>query len=107
MSGRPFTSIVRRAAVVGALVVLVAAPAAGAHGTLSPAAAPVGATQRFELVVPNDRLDADVVAVTLGLPQGAVLESAEAEQPRWAVSSTETSVRWAGGPIESSTFERA
>jgi uncharacterized protein YcnI len=78
---------------------------AGAHGTLAPAAAPGGVAQRFELTVPNDRLDADVVGVTLELPQGAVLESAEAEQPRWAVTSSETSVSWTGGPIGSSTTE--
>lgn len=88
-----------------AVAALVAAPVAGAHGTLTPTSAPGGVTQRFELTVPNDRLDADIVGVTLELPQGSQLESAEAEQPRWAVTSSETAVRWTGGPIESSTTE--
>jgi uncharacterized protein YcnI len=96
-----FTSTVA----VFALAALVLVPVAGAHGTLTPAAAAAGVSQRFELVVPNDRVDADVVGVTLALPQGAVLESAEAAQPRWAVASGEASVRWTGGPIESSTTE--
>jgi uncharacterized protein YcnI len=88
-----------------ALVAFLVPSVAGAHGTLSPATAPAGGSQRFELVVPNDRLDADIVGVTLELPEGVVLESAEAEQPRWAVTSNQTSVDWTGGPIESSTAE--
>jgi uncharacterized protein YcnI len=91
------------AAVAGAGLVLVAS--AGAHGTLTPAATPAGASQRFELTVPNSRLDADVVAVSLQLPSDAVLESAEAAQPRWAVTSTESSVQWSGGPIERGSTE--
>ena len=88
-----------------ALAALVVPALAGAHGTLAPAAAPGGVAQQFELTVPNDRLDAEIVGVTLELPDEAVLESAEAEQPRWAVTSSETSVHWTGGPIESSTTE--
>ena len=88
-----------------ALAALVVPAHAGAHGTLAPAAAPGGVAQQFELTVPNDRLDAEIVGVTLELPDEAVLESAEAEQPRWAVTSSETSVHWTGGPIESSTTE--
>ena len=106
MSDRPFTFVTRWLAVgVAALAALATASAASAHGTLTPAAASAGSSQRFELVVPNDRSDADLVGVTLDLPQGAVLESAEATQPRWAVTSSKTSVHWRGGPIEGSSTE--
>jgi uncharacterized protein YcnI len=72
---------------------------------LSPPGAPAGASQRFELTVPNARLDADILGVTLELPAGAVLESAEAAQPRWVVASSESSVRWSGGPIDRGSAE--
>jgi uncharacterized protein YcnI len=108
-SDGPFKAPRRRcgslAFVTVAAVALVAAPVAAGHGTLTPSTAAAGASQRFELTVPNDRLDADIVGVALALPAGAALESAEAEQPRWAVTSTETSVRWTGGPIERTTTE--
>ena len=84
---------------------LVTASTAGAHGTLTPAAAAAGVSQRFELVVPNARLDADIVGISLELPPGAVLESAEAAQPLWAVTSDESSVRWSGGPIDRGSAE--
>ena len=106
MSGGPFTSTMSWFAVAAiAVAALVAAPVVDAHGTLTPASVPGGVTQRFELTVPNDRLDADIVGVALELPQGSMLESAEAQQPRWAVTSSARSVRWTGGPIESSTTE--
>lgn len=82
------------------MAALVGASAAAAHGTLSPAVAAAGVSQRFELTVPNARLDADIVAVSLELPPAATLESAEAAQPRWAVTSDDSSVRWTGGPID-------
>jgi uncharacterized protein YcnI len=84
----------------GIAAALVAAPAALAHGTLAPATAAAGSAQRFELTVPNDRLDADIVAVTLRLPSEVELESAVAEQPRWGVASDDGEVTWSGGPIE-------
>ena len=65
-----------------------------------PSAVAAGVAQRFELTVPNARLDADIVAVSLAFPAGAALESAEAAQPRWAVTSGDSSVRWSGGPID-------
>jgi uncharacterized protein YcnI len=92
-------ALTRSLVLVLALAALAAAPAASAHGTLAPVSAGAGATQRFELTVPNARLDADVVKVTLELPPGAALESAEAAQPRWGVSSQEGVVTWSGGPI--------
>lgn len=96
-----------RSLVLGALVLaaLVVVSTARAHGTLSPVAAEAGSSQRFELTVPNDRLDADIVEVTLRLPSGMRLESAEAAQPRWAVSSSSDEVTWSGGPIERATAE--
>jgi uncharacterized protein YcnI len=87
-----------------AAALLVAAPA-GAHGTLAPSAVAAGVPQRFELTVPNARLDADIVAIALELPPGAALESAEAAQPRWAVTSDDSSVRWSGGPIDRGSAE--
>ena len=101
------TSLSRRGLAFAAIAaaMLVVAPEAAAHGTLIPAAAPAGTSQRFELTVPNARLDADILGVTLELPVGALLESAEAAQPRWAVTSSESSVRWSGGPIDRGSAE--
>jgi uncharacterized protein YcnI len=88
-------------ALAGVLVVsLVATPTASAHGTLTPASAPAGSLQEFELVVPNERDDADVVAVALHLPDGARLETAAGAQPLWAVTPEENVVAWNGGPID-------
>jgi uncharacterized protein YcnI len=95
-------SIALIALVAAALVV---AGPAGAHGTLAPSAVAAGIAQRFELTVPNARLDADIVAISLELPSGAALESAEAAQPRWAVTSDESTVRWTGGPIDRGSAE--
>jgi periplasmic copper chaperone A len=92
-------SLLQTVLAVAAAALVLAGPAAG-HGTLSPSTAAAGVLQRFELTVPNARLDADIVGISLALPEGAVLESAEAEQPRWAVTSDEGSVRWSGGPID-------
>ena len=103
----PRTSTTRSIFVPFALVaasLLVAAPAR-AHGTLTPSAVAAGVAQRFELTVPNARLDADIVAISLALPAGAALESAEAAQPRWAVTSGDSSVRWSGGPIDRGSAE--
>jgi uncharacterized protein YcnI len=101
------TSLSRRglgfAAITATMLVVV--PEAAAHGTLTPAAAPAGTSQRFELTVPNARLDADILGITLELPDGAMLEAAEAAQPRWAVTSSESSVNWSGGPIDRGSAE--
>jgi uncharacterized protein YcnI len=78
---------------------LAAATAAGAHGTLTPTTAPAGTTQRFELTVPNDRLDADVVGVALRLPPEMALQVATANQPRWSVATSGGEIVWSGGPI--------
>jgi uncharacterized protein YcnI len=86
-------------ATLGVAAALVAAGPAAAHGTLSPASAVAGAVQRFELTVPNDRQDADLVGIVLQLPAGAELVSAEARQPLWSVSSDAGAVTWQGGPI--------
>ena len=80
-------------------------PAARAHGTLSPATVQAGSVQRFELTVPNDRLDADILGVALELPGGIEIESAEARQPRWTVVWDEGSVSWRGGPIARGSAE--
>jgi uncharacterized protein YcnI len=88
-----------------AATALVATSVAAAHGTLSPAVTAAGVSQRFELTVPNARLDADIVAISLEMPDRVVLESAEASQPRWAVRSDESSVRWTGGPIDRGSAE--
>lgn len=104
---RPALWVASRGIVLAAIAVaaLVAASAAAAHGTLTPSSVAAGVSQRFELTVPNARLDADIVAVSLELPSGAALESAEAAQPRWAVTSDESSVRWTGGPIDRGSAE--
>jgi uncharacterized protein YcnI len=84
---------------VGFVLTLLLAAPAHAHGTLTPPTVVAGTTQQFELVVPNGRQDADIVAVSLGLPAGMRLETAEARQPEWTVSSSGTMVTWEGGPV--------
>ena len=79
---------------------LVTVPVAAGHGTLAPATAEAGRTQAFELTVPGDRLDADVVGVALRVPAGVEIVSAEAEQPLWSVSWDDEGVTWEGGPID-------
>jgi uncharacterized protein YcnI len=88
-------------------VALVAAPAALAHGTLTPAVAEAGSDQAFELIVPADRLDADITGVALRVPEGVEVIAAEAEQPLWTVIWDDAGVSWEGGPIDrgsSATF---
>jgi uncharacterized protein YcnI len=82
------------------VLALVVVPAAAGHGTLSPATAEAGSTQDFELTVPGDRLDADIVGVALRVADGAEIVSAEAEQPLWSVSWDDDGVTWEGGPID-------
>jgi uncharacterized protein YcnI len=91
----------RRGVAVAALTVAaLAVPGhVAAHGVLVPQAAASGTVQRFELTVPNDRQDADLTGVAVELPDGVEVESAEAKQPLWAVSSDAQSVSWSGGPI--------
>ena len=72
---------------------------ARAHGTLTPATAVAGTVQSFELTVPGDRQDADIVALELRVPDGVAIESAEARQPLWSVTWDDEAVRWAGGPV--------
>ena len=62
--------------------------------------ATAGGTQSFELVVPADRLDADIVGIELQVPPGVVVETAEARQPLWTVTWDEEVIRWGGGPID-------
>lgn len=90
---------------LAAAAALACASPAGAHGTLAPAAAVAGTTERFELIVPNDRQDADIVAISLGLPAGMRLETAEARQPEWTVSSSGNTVTWEGGPVARGSSE--
>jgi len=89
----------------GAAIALVVPTTAFGHGTLTPATAAAGSSQQFELTVPNDRLDADIVGVTLRLPTGFELEAATAEQPRWSVGSSNGEVVWSGGPISRASAE--
>jgi uncharacterized protein YcnI len=91
--------------VAAVAVALIAAAGASGHGTIAPASAQAGSSQAFELTVPNDRLDADIVAVALRLPSGIELESAKATQPLWAVSSAGNLVTWQGGPIARASAE--
>ena len=79
---------------------LVAVPVAAGHGTLTPVTAEAGSTQAFELTVPGDRLDADIVGVALRVAGGVEIVSAEAEQPLWSVSWDDDGVSWEGGPID-------
>jgi uncharacterized protein YcnI len=97
---------IRPFALVGVFAVaLAAAPTAGAHGTLTPVSAPADSVQEFELLVPNERHDAGVVAVALHLPDGARLESASGVAGLWTVTSEENVVTWRGGPIDRESLQ--
>jgi uncharacterized protein YcnI len=98
---------VTRSAVLVAVaaVALVAVPSGRAHGTIAPASGAAGSVVQFELTVPNDRLDAEIVGVAIEMPPGFELEAATAAQPLWSVSSRERAVAWRGGPIASLTAE--
>ena len=88
--------MVLAAAVAAALLV---PGEARAHGTLTPPSAVADTVQAFELIVPGDRPDAEIVGVELRAPDGLVVESAEARQPLWTVTWDDEAVQWQGGPV--------
>jgi uncharacterized protein YcnI len=96
----------RRAALAAAAgVALALAPPAWAHGSIRPTAAAPGSTDEFVLLVANARADANMVAFTVDLPEGATLVEAGQRQPEWIVSSTADRVEWRCGPIPARAFE--
>ena len=91
---------VRRAALAAGLLALLAPGAAYSHGSIVPTAAASGTVQRFVVTVPALLGGPDVVGFSLTVPPEAVVESAEANQPRWAATVSGRTITWTGGPLE-------
>jgi uncharacterized protein YcnI len=92
---------VPRVAVPAALLALLVPATASAHGSIVPTAAVPGTVQRFVVTVPNTLLGGpSIVGFSVTVPDDARVESAEANQPRWAATVSGRTITWAGGPVE-------
>ena len=94
----------RRALLAAAGAALVAAPAAGGHGSIRPTVAAPGAAEQFTFLVLNGR-DAGIVGFRLDLPPGATTVDVTARQPTWVATSSGNRIEWRGGPIPGRAFE--
>jgi uncharacterized protein YcnI len=112
------------AALAGAIVALLAAPAA-AHVTVSPSEAEQGRFTTLTFQVPNERPDAGTIALEINMPEDAVIpfvsvkpvpgfeveverrtldEPVEAEGGE--ITEVVSKVTWTGGPIEPGQFQQ-
>jgi len=101
---------VRGLGVLAATTALLAvAPAASAHVTVDPAAAPAGQPVALTFTVPTEEVDQDTVGVDVSLPKGFLLEVAQSV-PGWtttvdrAADRTPIAVHWNGGHAGPGTF---
>ena len=88
-----------RLLLVGCLVGLVSAPAAAAHVTASPSFVRQGSESELRLAVPNERSPRVTTALTVTMPRGLEIVTADAP-PGWEVTSAARAVTWSGGRIE-------
>ena len=90
-----------RAATAGLVLaaVLVWAPAAFAHASISPPVAKTGVLQQFTLAVPTEKENATTTRIELSVPGGVAIDSFEPE-PGWTRRVSQT------GSGESATIER-
>jgi len=90
-----------RAAAAGLVLaaVLVWAPAAFAHASISPPVAKTGVLQQFTLAVPTEKENATTTRIELSVPGGVAIDSFEPE-PGWTRRVSQT------GSGESATIER-
>ena len=90
-----------RAAAAGLVLaaVLVWAPAAFAHASISPPVAKTGVLQQFTLAVPTEKENATTTRIELSVPDGVAIDSFEPE-PGWTRRVSQT------GSGESATIER-
>ena len=88
-----------RLLLVGCLVGLVLAPAAAAHVTASPSFVRQGSESELRLAVPNERSPHVTTALTVRMPRGLEIVTADAP-PGWEVASAARAVTWSGGRIE-------
>ena len=90
-----------RAATAGLVLaaVLVWAPAAFAHASISPPVAKTGVLQQFTLAVPTEKENANTTRIELSVPDGVAIDSFEPE-PGWTRRVSQT------GSGESATIER-
>jgi len=90
-----------RAAAAGLVLaaVLVWAPAAFAHASISPPVAKTGVLQQFTLAVPTEKENANTTRIELSVPDGVAIDSFEPE-PGWTRRVSQT------GSGESATIER-
>ena len=85
--------------------VLVWAPAAFAHASISPPVAKTGVLQQFTLAVPTEKENATTTRIELIVPDGVAIDSFEPE-PGWTRKevahgggSAPVTVRWTGGRV--------
>jgi len=86
---------------------LVWAPAAFAHASISPPVAKTGVLQQFTLAVPTEKENATTTRIELSVPSGVAIDSFEPE-PGWTRQVKQTGsgesaaieqVTWAGGKV--------
>ncbi|HEX3328622.1 MAG TPA: DUF1775 domain-containing protein [Gaiellales bacterium] len=86
---------------------LVWAPAAFAHASISPPVAKTGVLQQFTLAVPTEKENATTTRIELSVPSGVAIDSFEPE-PGWTRQAKQTGsgesaaieqVIWAGGNV--------
>ncbi len=92
------------ARVVPSLVLLFAAgglissvPEARAHGTITPAEAPTGTTQRFEIQVPNTSVNVPITGFRLTAPAGVDARVVDAED--WSTTMEGSTLVWRDGSV--------
>lgn len=106
---RLFPRIVRTAAPVALLALLVAASTASAHVSVSPRQAPPDTNQTFTVRVPNEKPE-PTVRVRVELPSGLTVSRFQ-PVPDWARQVEQdsqqriTSVTWSGGQIGDGEFQ--
>jgi uncharacterized protein YcnI len=90
-------------AALGAVVALIAAPAAGGHLSLTPKVVTVGSDVDVVFAVPNEDDATGVVRVTIGAPREFPLDDGEAK-PGWTQIRAGQAITWTGGRIPKHQF---
>jgi uncharacterized protein YcnI len=78
---------------------------AAAHGTIRPALAPPGSTQRFTIIIPTASNSPPVVGLSVTAPPSVRVLSAADSPPRWTATLLGPTVTWRGGPIAPGSFD--
>ena len=94
-----------RTRVAASLAILFAAgglitsvPEARAHGTITPAEAPAGTTQRFEIQVPNTSVNVPITGFRLTAPAGVDISAGDATD--WSTMMEGSTLVWRDGSVD-------